>query len=58
MNISSTNIINIVSGNTTVDEYLLLEDENFIEFFKSLLINKDDEKTIINKLTNWINNNY
>jgi len=52
------NIINIVSGNTTVDEFLLLEDENFIEFFKSLLINKDDEKTIINKLTDWINNNY
>jgi len=58
MNISSTNIINIVAGNTTVDEYLLLEDENFVEFFKSLLINKDDEKTIINKLTDWINNNY
>ena len=29
------NIINIVSGNTTVNTYLLLEDENFIEFYKS-----------------------
>ena len=52
------NIINIVSGNTTIDTYLLLEDESFIEFYKSLLIINDDEITVINKLTEWANNNY
>jgi len=62
------NIINIVSGNTTVDTFLLLEDENFIEFYKSWenpqLKNmeyayiKHYNNLMIEKLTEWVNNNY
>jgi len=62
------NIINIVSGNTTVDTFLLLEDENFIEFYKSwknpqlknmeyTYIKKYND-LMIEKLTEWVNNNY
>jgi hypothetical protein len=58
LRVSNANIINIVSGQTTVDSYLLHDDEEFIKFFRSLVIIGDDNQTMIDKLVEWVNNNY
>jgi hypothetical protein len=58
LRMSNSNIINIVSGQTTVDTYLLHDDEEFIKFFKSLVVIGDDNQTMIEKLVNWVNDNY
>jgi len=58
LRVSNSNIINIVSGQTTVDSYLLYDDEEFIKFFRSLVIIGDDNQTMIDKLVEWVNNNY
>jgi hypothetical protein len=61
-------VLSSISGNTTVDTFLLLEDENFIEFYKSwenpqlknmeyTYIKKYND-LMIEKLTEWVNNNY
>ena len=55
---SNSNIISIVSGQTTVDTYLLHDDEEFIKFFRSLVVIGDDNQTMIEKLVNWVNDNY
>ncbi len=53
------NIISNVSGNTTVDIFLLLEDENFIEYYKSLTQSKHFKyNLVVKKLIDWVNNNY
>ena len=58
LRVSNSNIINIVSGQTTVDSYLLYDDEEFIKFFRSLVIIGDDNQTMIDKLVEWVSNNY
>jgi len=58
LKMSNSNIINIVSGQTTVDTYLLHDDEEFIKFFSSLVVIGDDNQTMIKKLVNWVNDNY
>tara|TARA_A200000113_G_C8698831_1_gene301226 strand:- start:347 stop:526 length:180 start_codon:yes stop_codon:yes gene_type:complete len=58
LRMSNSNIINIVSGQTTVDTYLLHDDEEFIKFFRSLVVIGDDNQTMIEKLVNWVNDNY
>ena len=52
-------ILNSIEGITLVDFNLLLEDTNFRKLFLELFNNqKNDNKTIIKKSVEYINNNY
>ena len=52
-------ILNSIEGITLVDFNLLLEDTNFKKLFLELFNNQEnDNKTIIKKSVEYINNNY
>jgi hypothetical protein len=56
--VSKNNLYSIVSNYTYVDEYLLYDDIELSKYFKSLLIKGIDQESLINKLIDWVNNNY
>tara|TARA_Y100000592_G_scaffold84666_1_gene135830 strand:- start:13 stop:213 length:201 start_codon:yes stop_codon:yes gene_type:complete len=56
--VSRNNLYSIVSNYTYVDEYLLYDDTELAKYFKSLISKGTDQNTIIDKLIEWVNNNY
>ena len=51
-------LISLVSGETCINEALLMEDENFINEAKRLIKQKLEFYTIKDRLTQWCENNY
>lgn len=56
--VSKNNLYSVVSNYTYVDENLLYDDVELSKYFKSLLIKGIDQESLINKLIEWVNNNY
>jgi hypothetical protein len=56
--VSKNNLYSIVSNYTYVDEYLLYDDLELAKYFKSLIVIGIDQNSIIDKLIEWVNNNY
>jgi hypothetical protein len=56
--VSKNNLYSIVSNYTYVDEYLLYDDLELAKYFKSLIVMGIDQNSIIDKLIEWVNNNY
>ena len=56
--VSKNNLYSVVSNYTYVDENLLYDDTELAKYFKSLVIKGIDQESLINKLIEWVNNNY
>ena len=55
---TNNEILSIVSGNTLIDDYILFDDEGFIDEFKKARLLKLSDDKMIETLTAYINNNY
>ena len=55
---TNNEILSIVSGKTSVDDYILFDDDGFIDEFKKARLSKLSDDKIIESLTSYINNNY
>ena len=55
---TNNEILSIVSGNTLIDDYILFDDEGFIDEFKKARLLKLSDNKMIETLTAYINNNY
>ena len=56
--VSKNNLYSVVSNYTYVDENLLYDDTELAKYFKSLVIKGIGQESLINKLIEWVNNNY
>lgn len=56
--VSKNNLYSVVSNYTYVDENLLYDDTELAKYFRSLVIKGTDQESLINKLIEWVNNNY
>lgn len=56
---SSFNLfLSSVSNRSTVDSFLLMEDEGFINYVNELVKNKFEFNEVVEKSVEWVNENY
>jgi hypothetical protein len=55
---TNNEILSIVSGKTLVDDYLLFDDEGFMDLFKQARLSNLSDDKMIESLTTYINDNY
>jgi hypothetical protein len=58
MKSASQMITEFVSNNTTVDLYLLREDDNYRAYLNEVKSSGMTFNQCVDQMTNWVNNNY
>ena len=51
-------LLSLIANRSTVDSYLLLENEDFTNYIKDLIKEKFEFDEVVEKSVEWVNENY